>query len=563
MQTVEVREFKDGKDTVVGRILWDGRAITAEPPEDDSLASKISVWPIHDGKGMVRPWEEPERFMEGLCVQYSSLYLRCTKPREDGGSTKDMEAEGFETSGPPLANSAKSWHVKNAEFDESKHPRADNGRFGEGSGEGRVGNESRGGGLSASALKAIPGVAGGNPRRQKQVARILNSPHAKEIMAAIPAGSKFVASGKEALVFRSPDGEAVRIGDAIERPDIPEVLQPTSSKKFGDIMVETLPFAEDVDSLSDDAKDALEELKTKIEERGYRNDDLNTAQIGKVDGEWLIIDPGGFSKVDGHDGQGAKTWKWKAFDESSHPRGGDEENAGRFSEGSGNGRVENEQPNRPIESGAALYRSLLESGNSIDEIRQKFATIAAQPKSVLAAIANRVDQSPKGSKAEIAKRLLHVLEGVAVSRVRADEIGPDPMKKESGEIAAQLQQAVDDDRTGKKPMQTGAQVAARPVDYPDPGAAAQSIDSTVADMATDRFNPPLLGDVYAAVKAKHPELSVRDFHTLLAKEWKSGKLRLHVHTRAMTDLEKPEFALPVDGEVMSRVSMESQRKENQ
>jgi hypothetical protein len=145
---------------------------------------------------------------------------------------------------------------------------------------------------------AIPNAQGGaNPRREKHVQRILQSPHAKEILGKIPAGSKFLGSGREAMAFRTPQGDVVRVGDVVERPEIPEVLQPMESTRYGDVVVERLPFATDVDDIGDESRDAEDDLKAKIAARGYTHADFGPGTIGKVNGEWKILDPGGMKKT--------------------------------------------------------------------------------------------------------------------------------------------------------------------------------------------------------------------------------------------------------------------------
>ena len=127
--------------------------------------------------------------------------------------------------------------------------------------------------------------------------------------------------------------------------------------------------------------------------------------------------------------------------------------------------------------------------------------------------------------------------------------------KVGGMTAADLQAAYDDDRTGKRRMPTGGELAARPLSA---GAEAvkPAVASTIASLSTDRFNPPDLQDVYSAARAQHPNLSRQDFNTLVAQLSREGKVRLHSHTRAMSEVQHPEAALLVDGEVMTKVSAE-------
>ncbi len=162
-------------------------------------------------------------------------------------------------------------------------------------------HETKAQGLVAADLQSLPGAEGSNPRRKAHVDRILKNPQSAEILGQIPKGSKFIGSGREAMTFRTPQGDVVRVGDLKERPNIPEVLQPTKTTHYGDVTVEHLPLAtfpnNDPNDLSAETQDAADELKAKLAERGYTHADFGPGTIGKVNGEWKVLDPGGMKKV--------------------------------------------------------------------------------------------------------------------------------------------------------------------------------------------------------------------------------------------------------------------------
>ena len=153
-------------------------------------------------------------------------------------------------------------------------------------------------GMAPADLQTLSGAEGSNPRPKAHVDRILKNPQSAEILGQIPKGSKFVGSGREALVWQTPQGSVVRVGDFKERPNIDEVLQPTKTTRYGNVTVEQLPFATNANEETNEAKDAEDELKAKIEAQGWKHKDFGPGTIGKVNGEWKILDPGGMEKVE-------------------------------------------------------------------------------------------------------------------------------------------------------------------------------------------------------------------------------------------------------------------------
>lgn len=155
------------------------------------------------------------------------------------------------------------------------------------------------------------------PIIRKTIDQVLASPHAAEILAEIPPGAEFLGNGAKAIAFQTPDGNVVRVGqvapsprsDTGERSKHPDVLQPTSSKRFGDLVVEHLPLARTVARNLDETgpfvrqrhafikrvtKEFSDKYGINLEEQGLRPEDLvdlHPDNVGMVDGEWKVLDP--------------------------------------------------------------------------------------------------------------------------------------------------------------------------------------------------------------------------------------------------------------------------------
>jgi hypothetical protein len=118
-------------------------------------------------------------------------------------------------------------------------------------------------------------------------------------------------------------------------------------------------------------------------------------------------------------------------------------------------------------------------------------------------------------------------------------------------IRQKISDAIYDDQSGTKRMPTLTDLAKKPI--ADEGAVTKSIASAVQKVSAgrDRYNTPSMGEVYDEAVKANPGLSVEDFHAGLAKLKQKGEIGLETHTRAIGDLERPEFALPAEGEVFN------------
>ncbi|MDE2098070.1 MAG: hypothetical protein KGL39_12525 [Patescibacteria group bacterium] len=125
--------------------------------------------------------------------------------------------------------------------------------------------------------------------------QILDNPKADQITAAIPEGSQHLGSGPQSMVFQSSDTEATRIAPVMERPDIPEMLQPTNRQEFGDYMVETLPLV----SMENITKADIQKLNQQLQQRGYSIADTDPNNFGRTldDGRLVVTDPTAIRKT--------------------------------------------------------------------------------------------------------------------------------------------------------------------------------------------------------------------------------------------------------------------------
>ncbi len=124
--------------------------------------------------------------------------------------------------------------------------------------------------------------------------QLLKSPEAKPLIDTIPPGSEPIGAGAAAVALRTPQGDVVRIGPAVERPDIPEVLQPTSVQRSGNLQSERLPFVEMAGITDADVTD----MSNRLAAKGYKFSDPGTDNLGKTaDGKLVVTDPGAVTKV--------------------------------------------------------------------------------------------------------------------------------------------------------------------------------------------------------------------------------------------------------------------------
>ncbi len=123
---------------------------------------------------------------------------------------------------------------------------------------------------------------------------ILRSPHAQELLSAVPPGSTALAAGASSVVLATPDGQSVvRLGPTADRPAIPEVLQPTARTVAGGYMAETLPRVQTDGITNAD----VEAMRGQLASRGYEFSDPGTDNLGRTpDGRLVVTDAGEVSK---------------------------------------------------------------------------------------------------------------------------------------------------------------------------------------------------------------------------------------------------------------------------
>jgi hypothetical protein len=122
------------------------------------------------------------------------------------------------------------------------------------------------------------------------LAELRGSPHAAEVAAAVPKGSTPIGEPNQAFVYRTPEGEIIRVAKAGERADVPEMLQATETKRIGDWQVERLPEVEKVGDREVFRKYA-KQLRDALRSQGYHPSDLHPGNVGMYKGKPVIIDP--------------------------------------------------------------------------------------------------------------------------------------------------------------------------------------------------------------------------------------------------------------------------------
>lgn len=96
---------------------------------------------------------------------------------------------------------------------------------------------------------AADGPSFAGTRARDRLLGIAHGPHGDALAGEIPEGSKLLGAGIEGITFRTPEGAVVRIGDAIDqanRPDIPEMLQAFREHRVGDYKVEHMPLVQPI-----------------------------------------------------------------------------------------------------------------------------------------------------------------------------------------------------------------------------------------------------------------------------------------------------------------------------
>ena len=181
-------------------------------------------------------------------------------------------------------------------------------------------------------LSIIKGVSYDQILKRRLLDDLKSSKRLGDVAKFIPEGSTFLNSGTEALVLKSPDGEVIRIGKLIPRartqyddkgfpnrsflgrPTHAEFLQPTARARFGNILVEKLPFVPSysdlinqevkqgrltgrrndsrITQLSLESEEAKKTLEDSLISKGIVPNDVGRSNFGPgPDGKPVIIDP--------------------------------------------------------------------------------------------------------------------------------------------------------------------------------------------------------------------------------------------------------------------------------
>jgi len=137
---------------------------------------------------------------------------------------------------------------------------------------------------------------------------------AVQIAEMLPAGSKLLGQGNEAIGFLMPDGTVMRVApmNPVSRlADASVMIQPISTTMVGKTTVERLPFVEPASGMSNAMQlEGKNAILAKMP-AGYFNDDLHAANYGKsASGQWVALDPGAIIKGDSPltPGQQKRNW---------------------------------------------------------------------------------------------------------------------------------------------------------------------------------------------------------------------------------------------------------------
>jgi hypothetical protein len=85
----------------------------------------------------------------------------------------------------------------------------------------------------------------------------------------------------------------------------------------------------------------------------------------------------------------------------------------------------------------------------------------------------------------------------------------------------------------------------------EPAILSSAVEAMAAAQKANPFREPKIQDVYIAVRAAHPGLSMADFHSILARGHAAGHVRLGAFTEAPATIPDSDIAsvLPMDGDL--------------
>ncbi|WP_186072280.1 zeta toxin family protein [Burkholderia gladioli] len=143
----------------------------------------------------------------------------------------------------------------------------------------------------------VPNLGGHYPDPVAQ--DIANSPHFAALEARLRAlGLTHLTpldAGASSVVLAADDKHVVRLGtgELVQRPKIPEVLQPVASGEAGILRYEVMPRADTRGITPADA----DRMASALERQGYHWGDKGADNLGVINGRVVVLDPGGIQPM--------------------------------------------------------------------------------------------------------------------------------------------------------------------------------------------------------------------------------------------------------------------------
>lgn len=143
----------------------------------------------------------------------------------------------------------------------------------------------------------------------ERIRKMAQSEFGERLAMEMPKGSSFLGSGAESIVFKSPQGGVIRVGDQnfskSSRPAIQEMLQPYRHAIIGPYSVEHLPFVNPAPGLPADIKKDADAIRRILHNKGYDPWDVNPRNISATnEGNYIIHDGGAVSDMVGRKARG-------------------------------------------------------------------------------------------------------------------------------------------------------------------------------------------------------------------------------------------------------------------
>ncbi|KGE10491.1 toxin [Burkholderia gladioli] len=148
-----------------------------------------------------------------------------------------------------------------------------------------------------SMSRNVPNLGGHYPDPVAQ--DIANSPHFAALEARLRAlGLTHLTpldAGASSVVLAADDKHVVRLGtgELVQRPKIPEVLQPVASGEAGSLRYEVMPRADTRGITPADA----DRMAAALERQGYHWGDKGADNLGVINGRVVVLDPGGIQPM--------------------------------------------------------------------------------------------------------------------------------------------------------------------------------------------------------------------------------------------------------------------------